>query len=433
MSLEIFARQSVAAFMHIYAEIYDGTAIEPEKLEAIMWGRLCAKEAGISRMSIKVPYESIRRSKVTLPYMPEHINYTGCPVIKKNGGLYTPCCGKVPEDAFYCKTCTVDKDGNAKELEFGTLDTREENIDGDEFAPSTYAEWMKAHKTTLPEVYAKLAAQGIQLEIPAEELISRTLPKARRGRKSKPDDESADADTVKPKRKAKTPEPDSSSSEDEAKPVPKKPAAKPTHKSPVASPVASPEASDSSSSEDEAKPVPKAAPKASPKASPVASPAASDSEKPKAKPAPKKSAVSPVTSDSESSKKKTGPAVRPAKAEKPKVEKPKVEKAEKPKAEKAEKPKAEKVEKAEKAKAEKPKKEKKEVKVEPTVEQLAEEEAEEFEQEFEQEDGDKEIEIDGKDYIKRGEVIFTMDGRIVAAVAVDEDGEEYPDWTGEER
>ena len=52
MSLEIFARQSVAAFMHIYAEVYTGDAIKPEELEAIIWGRLCAKEAGISRMSI---------------------------------------------------------------------------------------------------------------------------------------------------------------------------------------------------------------------------------------------------------------------------------------------------------------------------------------------------------------------------------------------
>jgi len=400
MSLEIFARQSVAAFMHIYAEVYDGKPIEPDQLEALIWGRLCAKEAGITRMSIKIPYDNIRRSKVTLPYMPDHINYTGCPVIKKNGGLYTPCCGKVAEDSFYCKTCSVDKEGKTKEIEFGTLETREANIDSDEFAPVTYAEWMKAHKTTLPEVYAKLAAQGIQLEIPAEELIARQLPKARRGRKSKPEDD-VDADTVKPKRKAKSPAvspaaSDSSSSEDE-KPKAKKPAPKPTHK------AASPAASDSSSSEDE-KPPKRPAPK--PKAkSPVASPASSDSEK------------------------KKGPAVRPAKE--PKAEKKKEAKA--PKAEKeAKAPKAEKEVKA--PKTEKPKAEKKkEVKAEPAPWTQAEEQPEEFEEEFERENGDKEIDIDGVDYIQRGKVIFTMDGRIVASVAIDDDGEEYPEWTSEER
>lgn len=439
MSLEIFARQSVAAFMHIYAEIYTGEAIEPEQLEAIIWGRLCAKEAGITKMGIKIPYDNIRRSKVTLPYIPEHINYTGCPVIKKNGGLYTPCCGKVAEDAFYCKTCTVDKEGKAKELEFGTLDTRDENIDGDEFAPITYAEWMKAHKTTLPEVYAKLAAQGIQLEIPAEQLVCRTLPKNRRGRKSKPEDED-EAEPVKPKRKPKAPDTDSSG--DEApKPTPKKPAAKPTHKaSPAPSPVASPETSDSESSDNEAPArgtsldKAKASPVPSPVASPVASPAASDSEKPKAKVASKKA---PATSDSDS-KKKVGPAVRPPKevkapkeAKEPKVEKaPKVEKPAKAaeKAPKVEKPakaaKAEKEPKAEKA-AKAPKAEKK--KAEPTT---AEEQPEEFEAEFERQDGDKVVDAgDGQDYIQRDDILFTMDGRIVGRVVTGDDGEDEVEWT----
>jgi hypothetical protein len=74
---------------------------------------------------------------------------------------------------------------------------------------------------------------------------------------------------------------------------------------------------------------------------------------------------------------------------------------------------------------------KKEVWAEP--EPQAEEQPEDFEEEFERENGDKEIEIDGIDYIQRGKVIFTMDGRIVASVAIDEDGEEYPEWTTEER
>ena len=432
MSLEIFARQSVAAFMHIYAEVYTGEAIEPEQLEAIIWGRLCAKEAGISRMSIKMPYDNIRRSKVTLPYMPEHINYTGCPVIKKNGGLYTPCCTKVEKEALYCKTCMADKEGKPKEMEFGLLDDREQNIEDGNFAPITYAEWMKGHKTTLPEVYAKLAAQGIQIEIPAEELICRTLPKNRRGRKSKPEDED-EAEPVKPKRKPKAPEADAdSSSEEEApKPVPKKPPAKPTHKaSPAPSPVASPEASDSSEDEapvrgtslDKAKP--------SPVASPVASPAVSDSEKPKAKAAPK-AAAKKAASDGES--KKVGPAVRPPKevkapkeAKEAKAEKaPKAEKepkAEKP-AKKEKAPKAEKEPKAAKA----PKADKKKADPEPAT---AEEEQEEFEEEFERKHGDKVVDAgDGHDYIQRGEILFTMDGRIVGRVVTGEDGDDEVEWT----
>jgi hypothetical protein len=435
MSLEIFARQSVAAFMHIYAEVYTGEAIKPEELEAIIWGRLCAKEAGISQMSIKMPYDNIRRSKVTLPYMPDHINYTGCPVIKKNGGLYTPCCTKVEKEALYCKTCIADKEGKPKEIEFGLLDDREQNIEEGNFAPITYAEWMKGHKTTLPEVYAKLAAQGIQIEIPAEELICRTLPKNRRGRKSKPEDED-EAEPVKPKRKPKAPEADSSSEEEAPKPVPKKPPAKPTHKaSPAPSPVASPEASDSDSSEDEA-PVrgtslDKAKP--SPVASPVASPAVSDSEKPKAKAAPKaapKKAASPASSDGES--KKVGPAVRPPKE----VKAPKAPKEVKAKAEPKAEPKAEKPAKKEKAaKAPKEAKEPKAAKApkadkkkaEPAT---AEEEPEEFEAEFEQQHGDKVVDAgDGQDYIQRGEILFTMDGRIVGRVVTGEDDEDEVEWT----
>ena len=42
MSLEAFARQSLAQFTIIYAEIFDGKPISPEQLETLMWGRMCA-------------------------------------------------------------------------------------------------------------------------------------------------------------------------------------------------------------------------------------------------------------------------------------------------------------------------------------------------------------------------------------------------------
>jgi hypothetical protein len=91
--LATLARQSLAQFVIVYTEIYDGTPIPPEELDALMWARMCAKEANITPVGFKIPFDNIRRAKVTLPYLPDLINYTGCCAIKKNGGLYTPCCG----------------------------------------------------------------------------------------------------------------------------------------------------------------------------------------------------------------------------------------------------------------------------------------------------------------------------------------------------
>jgi len=426
MSIEIFARQSLAQFIIIYGEIFDEKAIKPSELEALMWGRMCAKDAGIVKTGFKIPYDNIKRAKVTLPYMPDDINYTGCCAIKKNGGLYTPCCGKVAEDATYCKSCSVDKEGESKEIEFGSIDDRDQNVEDGRFAPITFAEWMKAHKNmSLPEVYSKLRDAGIALEIPANELVCRELPKRRKGRPAKSDDSVVDEDSVEPKakgkkakeapKKAKATKADSdneSESEVEApKEVPKKKATPPASeddapkaKSPKTSPKASP-----APSEDEA---PKA--KKSPKTSPKASPAPSEDEAPKAK-----KAKSPAASEDEAPK---------AKAEKPKAKKEKVKEPEpapkkkaKPEASeddapkaKSEKKKAEKAEKAEKVKIPEP---------EPETLEAEEEEFEEFE--------DQEIEIGDKDYILRNGkfVIDKDDGRIVATV--NEDGE--PEWVeGEE-
>ena len=367
MALETFARQSLAQFIIIYGEIFDDKAIKPSDLEHLMWGRMCAKEANINKLGFKVPYDNIRRSKVTLPYLPDDINYTGCPVIKKNGGLYTPCCGKIAEDAFYCKSCSVDKEGNAKDLEFGTTDTRDAGVEDELFAPITFGEWMKGHKMTLTEVYAKLAAAGVQIEIPADQLICRELPKRRKGRPAKSEDSVVDEDTVKPKRKAKKADSDS---EEKPKKASKKAASeseteKPKKKTKV------PEPESESESEEEAPP-PKKTSKPSPKASPA--PSESESEKPKKKPSPRASPA-PSESESEKPKKKASPKVSPAasesETEKPKKktkvpepepeseseeEAPPPKKTEKPKA-KAEKPAKEKAEKPKKEKAEKPAKE----------------------------------------------------------------------------
>ena len=450
MSLEIFARQSLAQFIIIYGEIFDEKAIKPSELETLMWGRMCAKDAGIVKTGFKIPYDNIKRAKVTLPYMPDDINYTGCSAIKKNGGLYTPCCGKVAEDAFYCKACSVDKEGDAKELEFGTTDNRDQNVEDGRFAPITFAEWMKAHKNmSLPEVYSKLREAGIALEIPTAELVCRELPKRRKGRPAKSDDSVVDEDTVpkkgkkakasdsddeapKPKaKKVKAPEPESESEEEAPKPKAKK------VKADEAKPKA--KAKKAEASEDEA-PKAKKSPKASPapsedeapkpKAKKVKSPEASEDEAPKAKKSPK---ASPAPSEDEAPKPKAkkvkSPEVSEDEAPKkaPKAKKPKADEA--PKAEpKAKKPKADAPKKAEKPKKASSGSEsdtpKKKAKVpEPEPETLEAEEAEEEEIE------DQEISIDDKDYILRNGkfVIDKDDGRIVATV--NEDGE--PEWVEE--
>jgi len=452
MSLEIFARQSLAQFAIIYAEIFegnDGKAIKPSEIETLMWGRMCAKEAGIVKAGFKIPYDNIKRAKVTLPYMPDDINYTGCCAIKKNGGLYTPCCGKVAEGTYYCKSCSVDKEGESKEIEFGAMDDRDQNVEDGRFAPITFAEWMKGHKTTLPEVYAKLRDAGIALEIPANELTCRELPKRRKGRPAKSDDSVVDEDTVPKKGKAKSP----AASDDEK---PKKKAKAVKAESDSESEVDKTKAKKAKASEDEA---PKTkAKKAEPK---KASPAASEDEapKPKAKkadakpkvkepepeseddaPKPKK-AKSPAASEDEAPKTKKAKAPEPKKAKSPAAsedEAPKKAKkakkaeasedeAPKPKAKKAEaeKPKAKKAssgsesdtpKKAKKAKAPEP---------EPEPETLEAEDAEDEDEE------DQEISIDGVDYtLRNGKfVIAKDDGRIVATV--NDEGE--PEWVdGEE-
>ncbi len=435
MSLEIFARQSLAQFAIIYGEIFaegKGKAINPSEIETLMWGRMCAKEAGIVKTGFKIPYDNIKRAKVTLPYMPDDINYTGCCAIKKNGGLYTPCCGKVAEDT-YCKSCSVDKDGDSKEIEFGTTDDREQNVEDGRFAPITFAEWMKGHKTTLPEVYAKLRDAGIALEIPANELTCRELPKRRKGRPAKSDDSVVDEDSVpkskkspkaspaasedeapKKAKKVKEPEPESESEEEAPKakkakePAPKAKKAKEASEDEAPKAKKSPKASPAPSEDEAPKKKVKSVASETPKAK--KSPAASEDEAPKKakkvkepEPAPKaKKVKSPAASEDEA----------PKKAKKVKEPEPAPKAKKSPAASDDEAPK-----KAKKVKTPEP---------EPEPEVLEAEDAEEEEEE------DQEIEINGVDYtLRNGKfVIAKDDGRIVATV--NDEGE--PEWLdGEER
>lgn len=378
-ALESFARASLAQFTTIYAELFDGKAIPPSELETLMWARICAKDAGISKLAFKINFENIKRSKVTLPYMPNDINYSGCPCIKKNGGLYTPCCAKVGEDAEYCKSCSIDKEGNEKPLEFGVVDDRAENIENGRFSPMTYGEWMRAKKTTLPEVYKKLAEAGIQLEIPASELFCRAITKNRKGRPAK----------------------DSDSAEDEDSPVKaKKPRAKASPKSsPKASPKPSPHASDESESESEDEVAPPTPPIKAKKAKAEAKSDEDEPKKPKAKPKAKAEAKS---DEDEPKAKKVSKAKAESGDDEPKA---KAKKAPKAKAE----AKSEDDEPKKAPKAKKPKT------PEPAPEEPAEEEAEEGEEE---EDTEEVCEVDGKDYtLKNQKYICDIDdGTILGTI-----------------
>jgi len=199
-TIAIFARQSLAQFCIIYDEITtDGHFVPAHELESLMWSRICAKEAGIEKQPFKTPIDNIKKTKIQLPYLPDDIKYTGCPAIKKNGGLYTPCCGKVKTGEEVCMPC-----GKA-ELKFGNIETRSENIENDLFSPISYGEWMKAHKTDLSEVYATLSEGGISIEIPARELQVRELPKkTRRGRPGKSNDSVIEDEDSVPKKGKKS-------------------------------------------------------------------------------------------------------------------------------------------------------------------------------------------------------------------------------------
>jgi hypothetical protein len=206
MALEALARQSLGYFIAAYGELYKGEAIKPDELEALIWGRMIATSAGMANTGVIIPYENIKRAKVTLPYLPDQINYTGCQAIKKNGGLYTPCCAKT--DGAFCKGCTHTKEGVEKELDYGIVEQRETNIATGMFKPVTYGDWLKSHKkTSLSDVYEKLRTSGISIEIPASELTE--SDKRRKGRPGKAEpttdeDGPAKKRTRKPKAKAES-------------------------------------------------------------------------------------------------------------------------------------------------------------------------------------------------------------------------------------
>jgi hypothetical protein len=194
-AMSILAQHSLAAWCRVYAEItQDTTFYTSNELEVKMWSFFCAEASGVAKQSFKIPFENVKKSKLQLPYLPEDIKYSGCVAIKKNGGLYTPCCGKVKpaeegdEEENLCVTC------KKAEVRIGTIDYRAELVEDGTIKPITYGDWMKAHKLTLSEVYSKLAEHGVSVVIPDNEQAVSKTAKARRGRPGKSDDSVVDED-----------------------------------------------------------------------------------------------------------------------------------------------------------------------------------------------------------------------------------------------
>ena len=402
MAISIFAQQSLAAWCRIYAEVTeDVTFYTSADLEILMWSKVCANESGVVKQPFRIPYENVKKSKLQLPYLPEDIKYTGCVAIKKNGGLYTPCCGKVKPseeegwggEEFLCVTC------KKADLKFGTIETRDEHIENGDFTPITYGDWMKAHKLSLSQVYTTLAENGVSVMIPVKEQAVSQTKKARRGRPGKSDDSVVDddAEPVKAKKakKAKAEKADKSESESDEPKVKvvkakKAKAEKAESEGDTDEPkVKKPKAKSEETSEPKVK-KPKAKTEKSESEEPKAKTEKSKSEEPKVK---KSKETTEASSDEKESKRLRKEAKAEAKAEEERL------------AAKAEK------------KAKKSKKSEDDL-----VKSMG---------ELELEEGECEkviVDIDDKEYEQRGDIILTMEGVYAGKIV---DG--MCDWVDEGR
>lgn len=428
------AEIGLQGFIDVYRQVLEEHPDQSEpfkvaELRRIMWARMLANESGMEKKSFKIPCENLKKTKLQFPYLPDDIRYTGCCAIKKNGDLYTPCCGKT-KDSAYCQSCTQDKEGNAKELPYGSVEEREENIAAGKFTPVTYGSWLKKAKKTITQVYEALSECGISLVIPPEELETRDVPKNRKGRPAKSDDSTGTKGSKKSK-KSKEPEEEdgysSATSSVSSKSSQASKSSQGSKKAKAPEPEPEPEPEDEDAEPEPVKPVKKSKAK-----EPEPEPESDEEVKPK-------KAKKPKAEKAEKAEKPKEKAEKAEKAEKPE-KKPKAEKAEKPekkaKAEKAEKPeKKPKAEKAEKPKAEKPKAEKPEkpkaekAKPKPVVEDSDDESIVAMSQELDAEEPEQEQEtrvINGKRYINSNGRIYAKDGTYVGSV--NEDG----DWVDED-
>jgi len=167
-ALETFARQSLAQFMTIYAEVNaenDGP-LDAANLERLMWAKITG---GTTKASNKVPWALAKKIKIQLPYLPNLINYAaGCQALRKCDGLYVPCGAKCTEgESFLCLTC------EKHAAKFGVVEDRGEPgnyTDPEDKREITYGTWLQKHEKTIEDVNSAIQEAGFTFEIPASYL-----------------------------------------------------------------------------------------------------------------------------------------------------------------------------------------------------------------------------------------------------------------------
>jgi len=181
MSLATLARSSLKQFITIYSEVHaeNGDQMTDDQLESLMWEKIIA---GAKSSGSKIPSNLLKKLKVQLPYLPEIINYVGCPALKPCGGLYVPCGTKQSEGEQFCTACSKHSAKYGSLAERGAAGTYTDPNDKHEIS---YGTWLAKNETTIEDVYKELAANGFTFEIPSDQLAvnaKRAEPKRRPGR-----------------------------------------------------------------------------------------------------------------------------------------------------------------------------------------------------------------------------------------------------------
>jgi len=182
MALTALARSSLKQFMIILAEVQgENGQVSGEQLEALMWEKI----VGGTPSGNKIPSSCLKRIKHLLPYMPDMINYQGCPALKPCGGLYLPCGAKQADGGQFCAVC----EKNTAAIKFGTLEDRGapgSYTDPNDKHEISYGTWLAKNEVPIEDVYKELSEAGFTFRIPESYLtVNRnrvTQPKRRPGR-----------------------------------------------------------------------------------------------------------------------------------------------------------------------------------------------------------------------------------------------------------
>ena len=191
---------------------------------------------------------SFRKFKFQLPYLPDHVSYGGCQMLKLAGGLWVPCGTTCPKDSHddKCKSCSKSEDDHLPRVsDRVTWSSEHPNepfqvtmSDGKVKKETTYAtfcakkgidirdvqnEWSRVFPTAKPLEFAKYHLELNASSVKQLEAVRRSREKKKNGDASSDDGshetpkrgrppkaKTADDVDVKPKRKPGRPKKDSS-------------------------------------------------------------------------------------------------------------------------------------------------------------------------------------------------------------------------------